>query len=179
VLLPIQFSHLLLEEIIKPGDVVVDATMGNGNDTLRFAKLGARVYAFDVQQQAIDATRQLLSEHGFDAELILDGHEHVLNYVDQPVKAAIFNLGYLPKTDKSVITHGNTTIQAIEGIMSLLVTGGRIAIMVYWGHEGGAAEKEAVNKFVAGLPQAKWHAYQYVGLNQANNPPQLIVLEKR
>ncbi|MDS8919701.1 class I SAM-dependent methyltransferase, partial [Streptococcus pneumoniae] len=71
-----------------------------------------------------------------NAQLILQGHETLDQFVIK-AKAGIFNLGYLPSADKSVITRPQTTIEALEKLCGLLVKGGRIAIMIYYGHEGG------------------------------------------
>ncbi len=128
--------------------IVVDATMGNGNDTAFLAGLSKKVYAFDVQEQAIGKTSQRLSDLGIEnTELILDGHENLDHYVREPIRAAIFNLGYLPSADKSVITKPHTTLEAIEKILDRLEVGGRLAIMIYYGHDGGDMEKDAVLEY--------------------------------
>ena len=101
---PIQMSHDFLAQVLDDGSIAVDATMGNGNDTAFLAGLAKKVYAFDVQEQALEKTSQRLSDLGIDnAELILDGHENLDRYVTEPIRAAIFNLGYLPSADKTVI----------------------------------------------------------------------------
>ena len=101
---PLEMAHDFLAQVITPEDVVVDATMGNGHDTFFLAKLAKQVYAFDIQEQALEKTSQRLQEAGFtNVELLLQGHENVDQFVTE-VKAAIFNLGYLPSADKSIIT---------------------------------------------------------------------------
>ncbi|WP_240724966.1 class I SAM-dependent methyltransferase, partial [Onishia niordana] len=90
-------AHQMLSKTIKSGDVVVDATMGNGWDTAFLAGLTDKVYAFDVQKEALVSTQALLQEKKLEAKLILDGHESIDKYVKDSVKAAIFNLGYLPR----------------------------------------------------------------------------------
>jgi len=139
----IDFAHDFLREAVNPGDVVVDATMGNGHDTAFLASLGARVFSFDVQSAAIENTRKLLNERGLGANLVHDGHENACKYI-KVLKAAVFNLGYLPGSDKSVITKPVTTIRAMEKLCGMLQTGGRIAVVVYPGHDGGAQEADAV-----------------------------------
>lgn len=179
MLMPLEMTHLFLSEVITDDDVVVDATMGQGYDTIFLAKLSHRVLAFDVQAAALDMTRQRLREHKLTAELILDGHEALDQYIDQPVKAAIFNLGYLPQSDKTVITHAKTTIIAIKKLLDLLVRGGRIALMIYYGHDGGAEEKDAVLSFVTDLPQKEFHVMRYGAINQAHQPPFALLIERR
>ena len=118
MLRPLEMAHDFLAEVVTKEDIVVDATMGNGHDTLFLAKLAKQVYAFDIQEQAVVKTRARLEEAGVDnAQLILAGHETVDAYVDE-VKAAIFNLGYLPSADKSVITQPQTTLQALNQTLS-------------------------------------------------------------
>ena len=115
---PITLSHDFLAEVIDKKSIVVDATMGNGHDTAFLAKRAGKVYAFDIQKQALDKTSQLLESQGLaNAELILDGHETLDKYVKEPITAAIFNLGYLPSADKSLITKPSTTLEALTKIL--------------------------------------------------------------
>ena len=175
---PLEMAHDFLAQVITQEDIVVDATMGNGHDTLFLAKLAKQVYAFDIQEQALEKTSQRLQEAGLtNAELILQGHETVDQFVRE-VKAAIFNLGYLPSADKSIITQPQTTLEALDKLCHMLVKGGRIAIMIYYGHEGGDIEKDAVMDFVSQLPQQEYTTTIYRTLNQINNPPFLVMIEK-
>ena len=156
MLRPLQMAHAFLEEVVTDEDIVVDATMGNGHDTLFLARLAKKVYAFDIQEQAIEQTTKRLAEAKLDnVELFLTGHENVDQYVES-IKAAIFNLGYLPSADKTVITQPHTTIQALEKLCQRLVAGGRIAVMIYYGHAGGDVERDAVLDFVSQLTQQEF-----------------------
>ncbi len=191
----LEMAHWMLKDIINTNDVVVDATMGNGYDTQFLAELGAKVYAFDVQEEALNATEKRLDDAGIknqifeknlsnlltepSVNLILSGHEKLSEYVKEPIKAAIFNLGYLPKTDKSVVTKADTTLTALDALTNQLVVGGRIAIMIYYGHEGGMEEKDAVIKWTSSLPQNDWEVTSYAPLNQIHTPPILVLIEKR
>ena len=175
---PLEMAHDFLAQVITQEDIVVDATMGNGHDTLFLAKLAKQVYAFDIQEQALEKTSQRLQEAGLtNAELILQGHETVDQFVRE-VRASIFNLGYLPSADKSIITQPQTTIEALDKLCQMLVKGGRIAIMIYYGHEGGDIERDSVMDFVSQLPQQEYTASIYRTLNQINNPPFLVMIEK-
>ena len=175
---PLEMAHDFLAQVITKDDVVVDATMGNGHDTLFLAKLAKQVYAFDIQEQALQKTSKRIQEAGLtNVDLILQGHETVDQFVTE-VKAAIFNLGYLPSADKSIITQPQTTLEALEKLCRMLVKGGRIAIMIYYGHEGGDIERDAVLDFVSQLPQQEYTATIYRTLNQINNPPFLVMIEK-
>ena len=191
----LEMAHWMLKDIIKTNDVVVDATMGNGYDTQFLAELGANVYAFDVQEEALNSTEKRLDDAGIknqifeknlsnlltepSVNLVLSGHEKLSEYVKEPIKAAIFNLGYLPKTDKSVVTKADTTLTALDALTNQLVVGGRIAIMIYYGHEGGMEEKDAVIKWTSSLPQKDWEVTSYAPLNQIHTPPILVLIEKR
>ena len=175
---PLEMAHDFLAQVITQEDIVVDATMGNGHDTLFLAKLAKQVYAFDIQEQALEKTSQRLQEAGLtNVELLLQGHETVDQFVRE-VKAAIFNLGYLPSADKSIITQPQTTLEALDKLCHMLVKGGRIAIMIYYGHEGGDLERDAVLNYVSQLSQQEYTATIYRTLNQINNPPFLVMIEK-
>ena len=108
--------HRVLDEYIKEGDCCIDATMGKGGDTYYLcSKTGesGKVYAFDVQADALSQTREKLDKHKMNAELILDGHEHMKEYVKETeVSCIMFNLGYLPGGAHHLATKTNTTIQA-------------------------------------------------------------------
>ncbi len=183
---PLRFSQDILKKSIVQGDHVIDATVGNGNDTTTLAaavgQLG-KVYGFDIQKEAIEATKEKLLLTGLSpqTELIQDGHENIKHYIaeDETISAATFNLGYLPSGDKSIITQPETTISAIEQCLTRLRKGGIVSVMIYSGHEGGQEEKEAVSTFVTQLPQKTYQVLEYKYVNQKNNPPFLYLIEKR
>ena len=182
----LHFSHSLLEEILQPGDHVIDATMGNGYDTVFMAeKIGktGHVYSFDVQKEALLSTKSKLTEQDLldRTSLFLQGHETLGTVVDeaQPIKAGIFNLGYLPKSDKSVITLPETTRTAMEEILKRLVPRGRMILVVYYGHEGGEKELDMVQDYCQSLPQEKYNVLKYQFINQKNNTPILYCVEKK
>lgn len=183
---PLRFSHEILKQAIVPGDSVIDATVGNGNDTVVLAKavgsLG-KVYGFDIQEEAIQKTEEKLLLTGLlpQTELILEGHETIEKHVpeDANLGAVVFNLGYLPSGDKSIITKPGTTLQAIQQSLIRLRKGGILSLMIYYGHEGGEKEKEAVDELVINLDQDKFQVLHYKFINQKNNPPYLYLIEKR
>lgn len=182
----LRFSHTLLINTISPGDIVVDATVGNGDDTVLLAKLVGpygKVYGFDVQEQAIRQTKEKLLYTSLlpQVELYHQGHEtveDVLN-VDTPLAGAVFNLGYLPKSDKSIITKSHTTLKAISTLLPMLRKGALLIVVVYYGHEGGSEEKEAVLNFASHLSQKEYTVLRYGFVNQQNQPPFLLAIEKR
>lgn len=179
----LQYAQDLLADAISEGATVVDATAGNGHDTLFLAKLvgdSGQVYAFDVQKEAVDATLHRLLDEGLEhrALVLKDGHENVANYVTKPVSAAVFNLGYLPGSNHDIITKPNTTITAIEQLLKLLTIDGIIVLVIYHGHDGGKEERDAVINYVSSLPQKYVHVLKYQFLNQQNDPPFVIALQK-
>ncbi|ASN07335.1 16S rRNA (cytosine(1402)-N(4))-methyltransferase [Virgibacillus necropolis] len=183
----LQFSHHLIEEAVNKGETVIDATCGNGHDTVFLSKVvgeGGHVYGFDIQEQAILNTRELLASQKIkNATIIKDSHSNAIHHlsVDQltSLGGAIFNLGYLPGSDKGIVTKSETTILAIEGILTHLKENGVVVLVVYHGHEGGELEKRNIMEYVHQLDQ-KLHSVLYYGfINQKNTPPFIIAIEKR
>ncbi|AOT68117.1 tRNA (mnm(5)s(2)U34)-methyltransferase [Geosporobacter ferrireducens] len=183
----IKATHLaknFISSVLKAGDVAVDATMGNGNDTIFMAELvgdTGKVYAFDIQQKALDETKIKLSNQSLlhRTELIHAGHEDMDQYVKTEAAAIMFNLGYLPKGDHHIVTRAQTTIRAIEKGLSLLKTNGLLTITIYHGHPEGLDEKEAVLSYVKNLDQKLFNVLYMEFINQANNPPLLVAAEKK
>ena len=176
------FARQLLKSTVLPGEIVVDATAGNGNDTEYLAQHvgeNGRVYAFDIQQAALDATELRLGELNKQVTLVLDSHDQVDKYITSEVGGAVFNLGYLPHSeDLSIVTRPHSTIKAIGLLLGLLKKGGIIAISVYDGHPEGKDERDALLAYLSTLHQSEVHVIRYELLNQRNNPPFLIALEK-
>lgn len=179
----VPFAHALLQRALQPGDCAIDATAGNGHDTLLLAQwVGAsgQVVAFDVQAQAIAATRERLQAHGLAerVRLVHAGHETVLQHVRGPVQAAVFNLGYLPRSDKRVTTRAASTLAALDGILQLLQPHGLMVLVVYHGHAGGKDERSAVEAHVSRLDPATVRVVRYGLANVPNDPPYVLALEK-
>lgn len=175
------YVKTLLKSSVSPGDIVIDGTAGNGHDTLFLAKLvgsTGHVYAFDVQQTAVEATLLRVSEWQGIVSVFHSGHELIADYVSKEISAAVFNLGYLPGADHSIITQPQTTIKAIESCLELLKVGGLIILVVYHGHEGGAKERDVLLNYVSNLPQSFVHVLKYEFVNQQNHPPFVLVIEK-
>lgn len=143
-------------QVLQPGDLAIDATVGNGFDACFLARcVGAagRVIGFDVQQQALDATARRLRAGGLNnVELRLAGHEQLAAEQDARPAAVMFNLGYLPRSDKSCITTAQTSTIAITAALRLLRVGGVLSVLCYRGHEGGPQEFAAVEQLLNRLP---------------------------
>lgn len=176
-------SHLFLRRAVSAGDAVVDATCGNGHDTLFLARLvgnGGTVWAFDVQEEALATAEKLLHGEGCLpwVHLVLAGHERMVEYVREPVRAVVFNLGFLPGREGGVVTRPETTLSALEHATELLLPGGIIAIALYTGHQGGAEEAAAVEQWSARLPPRIFTVWQSRQLNRSHTAPYLVLIEK-
>ncbi len=173
-----------LQAVIQPGDTAVDATMGNGHDTCFLAGLVSeqgRVIAFDVQAQAVEQTRQRLDATGLlpRAELHLMGHERMAEVVQAPVRAVVFNLGWLPSGDKSVTTHWDTTRVAVLAALELLLPLGVLVVCVYPGHPAGDMEREELTKLLKSLPPQRFNVLHQVFLNAGDGAPQCYVVQRQ
>ena len=169
---------------VEPGDTVVDATMGNGHDTQMLCETvgpEGRVWAFDVQAQAVEETRNRLRAQGLDgrAELILSGHEHMAEYVKGPVKAVMFNLGWLPGGDHEVTTRWETTRIAVESALDLLAPMGVLVICAYPGHAEGEREKQELTAFLGGLDNRRYNVLHQRFLNAGPGAPECFVIQKQ
>lgn len=181
------FSHELMKKAVSPGDIAIDATCGNGHDTLYLANLvqpSGHVYGFDIQKEAIDATTAKLEEASVDGQVTLHeaSHANALQYIPEEdhrrVRGAIFNLGFLPGSDKTVVTTPDQTITAIDNILAVMEKGGIVVLVIYHGHEGGREEKEHVLEYASYLDQRFVHVLRYQFINQKNNAPFVLALEK-
>ncbi|MCT4613003.1 MAG: class I SAM-dependent methyltransferase [Clostridia bacterium] len=168
--------HMFLDNYISEDTIAIDATVGNGNDTLYLSEKCKFVYGFDVQKLAIENTKEKILKDNI--KLVLDGHQNMDKYVSESIDVVVFNLGYLPKGDKNLITKKDTTIIAIEKSMDLLNKGGAIFISAYYGHDGGLEEKNAVEEHISNLDDKKFAVAKYALLNRPNNPPILYIIEK-
>ena len=177
----------IIRGYIRPGDVIIDATCGNGHDTLKLLSgEPSKLYGFDIQQNAIDATRSLLTEKGFGSrlkdetvKLICDSHENMEAYVTGPVKAIVFNLGYLPGCDKTKTTTKDSTLKAVISALGLLAADGVICITMYSGHPEGAKEKSALLSWAAKLEPGKYHTAYISMINQKNSPPEILLITRK
>ena len=175
-------AHALAKEILSPGDRAVDATAGNGNDTLFLAEcVGAdgKVWAFDVQAAALTATHARLAAAGCAerVELVHAGHETLATHLPAEEKgrlaAVFFNLGYLPHGDHGLITRGETTLAALRMLTDWIRPGGHLSLLVYPGHPGGAVEAQMVRKWIA-EENVQW-AFSFHGEPEQNERPWLAV----
>ena len=173
-----------LERVIGPGDTAVDATMGNGHDTLTLCRLvgpTGHVYAFDVQAAAVERTRERLRDAGMleRATLFCLGHERMAEVVKAPVAAVVFNLGWLPGGDHAVTTHWETTRQAVESALTLLGPLGVLVICAYPGHAEGQRERDALTEWLSQLPPQQFNVLRHQFLNAGSGAPECFISQKQ
>jgi len=182
MLQPQNITDYFIKTYIKSGDTVIDATAGNGNDTLKLCDAvgeNGRVFAFDIQKDALLITEKKLSENGFsNAKLICASHSLIDEYITAPVDAVIFNLGYLPGGDHSIHTKPDTTICAIEKSLALLSDKGFISVTVYYGKNSGVYEKDVVMEYFKILDHKKYTVTVHDFYNRPNNPPLSVIITK-
>jgi len=182
------FSKTLLRSVLQAGDIAIDATVGNGHDTVFLAEQvgdAGKVFGFDIQKEAIENTKKRLNEKKLldRVQLFQTSHANMLEMIPEDVygkvKAAVFNLGYLPGGDKSIATKAPSTIAAIEQLLQILTVGGLIVIVVYHGHEEGKRERDALLAYAMKIEQTKADVLRYEFINQKNHPPFIIAIEKK
>lgn len=179
----VHLIHLLISETLSSGGVAIDATAGNGLDTLFLARqVGAqgRVYAFDIQSGALQKASLLLEEAGVLDRVILinSNHADLEQLVAEPVDAVIFNLGYLPGGDHNLVTTGDTTVRALNSALKMLKNNGRIGLVIYTGHPGGQEELAAVEEIASSLDGKLFHVVRLNFINRSAQAPVVIVIEK-
>jgi len=176
-----------LRPMLSPGDIVVDATAGTGQDTLFLCQCvgeNGQVFAFDIQVAALQQTKDNLERSGYAdrVSLIHQSHEFMVTALkaaavgEQAVKAIMFNLGYFPGGDQTITTRVETTMVALEGALSLLAPGGLITLCLYPGHPGGCAEAQAVITWCEAL-ESPFVAHHFQTLNR-KSPPTFVMIQR-
>lgn len=178
-----QIIEKIISEYIKPGFICVDGTVGNGNDSLRILELlngEGNLYGFDIQKIAIDNTSKLIQENlsVSNYQLILDSHSNIEKYIDEDIDFYIMNLGYLPGGDKSLTTRSETTISFLDKTNNMLKSSGIGIIVFYVGHKAGLIEAEEVYEHLKEYNQKEFNIVHLNFMNQRNNPPELVIIER-
>ncbi len=153
----IDLLHMHKEYILRhlgEGDVCADFTMGNGHDTEFLSKVvgeKGKVYAFDIQKSAVESTEKKLKAAGCPENYVLinDSHHKLKDYIKEPIKAGMFNLGYLPGGDKSITTMRETTLPAIRAAIEMMDKDAILNIAVYPGHREGELEGEEIEAMLS------------------------------
>ena len=177
-----EWCHELFLMQAVTGGTYIDATMGNGHDTLFLCELtGARgeVMAFDIQPQALEKTATLLAEHECMAELVLDSHSNMADYMSEGSAACImFNFGYLPGADHKIETKAQTSIAAIKAGLSILRKGGIMTLCLYDGSDVQREEKEAILEMLKELDSKTYLVITSCYYNRPNHPPMPVFIQK-
>lgn len=181
---PTARAHRELATVIRAGDLVIDATAGNGHDTIFLAdKVGeeGRVIAFDIQAAAIASTRARLEAAGLEQRVtLIEGSHGGISIAASPgsVAAVVFNLGYLPGGDHAVITQRSETLGATRQALEALRPGGLLAIVCYPGHPGGDEESEAVLAWAQGL-EGSHYGCEVVRREDTLRPAPFLILVRK
>lgn len=180
-------SQKFISEVLRPGDPALDATAGNGWDTrwlLDAVGPSGHVWAIDLQSTALETARRNLSDHPAAVQIswIHGDHADLESLIpsDQApnFRGIVYNLGYLPGGDHSVTTQPSTTIPSIRKALDRLAPEGRLAILAYRGHSGGAEEAAAVSQCLNKLSVKEYHAVHYHLINHPPESPTLFLVEK-
>ena len=170
--------------ILRPGDTAVDCTLGNGHDACALAQLvGAtgHLIGFDIQQDAVERSQRRLTEAGLidRCTLYCIGHEHLAEYIHEPVRCIVFNLGWLPSSDKTVTTQWETTHIAIESALQLLLPMGILTVCAYPGHAKGEHERNELTSFFAALRPQEYNVLHQRFLNAGEGAPECFIIQKQ
>ncbi len=178
----------LVQEILRPlivtGDHVIDATAGNGHDTVFLAACvgeSGRVLAFDIQQAALNSARARVAAEGFSerVEFIRESHAAMADHAETASQAVVmFNLGYLPGEDHAVTTECGETLMALSAAAGLLAPGGGLSVVCYPGHPAGAVEADAVEEWMLGQAGRGWRVAKYGALGTRKPAPFVLVIRK-
>lgn len=180
----LDLAHHYWRRLLSPGDTAIDATCGNGHDTLAIAKLlegdgenEIRLIAIDIQEKAIEATKSLLSQQlKRNIRFIHGSHAKFPDDIEpQSVALIIYNLGYLPGGDKTKTTLTSSTLESLGNALPLIKAGGAISITCYPGHEEGKAEEEKVLAFASALDPRIWSCCHHRWLNRRDAPSLLLI----
>ncbi|TWT55807.1 arsenite S-adenosylmethyltransferase [Thalassoglobus neptunius] len=183
-----ELAHSLIRDVVRTGDLVIDATSGNGHDTLFLSQLVGsigRVVACDVQQDALDSTHDLLQKHKSEnVDLVLESHATLLprlaEEAAQIASAIMFNLGYLPGGDKTRTTTADSTLIAIQAATRLLKPNGVLTVTAYVGHPGGLEESIQVEGLIQKLIQStEFESLHEATTNANDKAPRLFTIMRR
>jgi len=181
-------AHDLIETVLRPGDRAIDATVGNGHDTLFLARCvgdTGRVFGFDIQSHALRKTSDKLAQQGMTARTTLFNVDHSKMGQTIPIdsrgkiKVVMFNLGYLPGGDKAITTQTANTVNAIAVAAGLTSAHGLISILAYPGHLEGALETSAVERYLYGLSAQEYNVRTLYSTHPNPSAPRLFVVEKK
>ena len=175
-----------IEVALFDGALAVDATVGNGYDALFLAhRVGpkGKVLGFDVQKAALAGAREILKFVGSidRVSLIHDSHTRLADHLPAgaAIEGAMFNLGYLPRGNRQIITRPETTVIALRSVLEHLAERGRVTLLVYRGHEGGVPEYQEVRRYLELLPEEAWLVEELASRSDSPVAPRLFRIQKK
>jgi predicted methyltransferase len=183
----LKLAHQHIKDNLRTGDIAIDATIGNGHDTLFLAEqvgLTGKVYGFDIQQAAIVATRAKLAQSQWQdsVSLIQASHADMMAHIPAKhhgkINACMFNLGYLPNGDKRIITQTDSTLCALTAVCVLLAPQGIITILAYAGHAGGDTETASIEQWAEQLDSTPFAVQRFLSAIPSLSAPRLLVIQK-
>ncbi len=183
---PIDLAHHFWDLLLEDGDGVIDATCGNGKDSLKLAnylqkKKGTALICIDIQEKALENTKALIQEKAPDffpfIQFHLGSHEHLFLPNAKKLKLVVYNLGYLPGGDKSFTTQVKSTLDSLQKALELLSPGGVISLTCYPGHPEGAKEEKELISFSSSLNPKQWTSTLF-SWNNRNASPSLLLIQK-
>ncbi len=181
---PTALTQEILRPLIGPGDLVIDATAGNGHDTLFLAECvgdAGKVLAFDLQEAALISARSRVLAAGFSGRVKFFQESHAemaARAVEESVAVVMFNLGYLPGENHDLTTESTATLAALEAAARLLKRGGVLSVICYPGHPAGAAEAVAVESWLAARAIHGWRIAKYGAIGTRKPAPFLLLAMK-
>jgi SAM-dependent methyltransferase len=181
-------AHALVSDVLREGDLAIDATCGNGLDTIFLAEIvgdDGHVFAFDIQSSAIQCTSDRLDREEISSRvtLLLSDHARLGEFIPEDmiggIRVVMFNLGYLPGGDTTITTRPEATIPALKAGAEILARGGLMTVVVYTGHEGGAEEGRSVESALSELDSRAFDVRTIRQINRGGNPPYLIAVHRQ
>lgn len=176
----LDLTGLILKNISSDYCLSVDMTLGKGYDAERILENfdEIKLIGLDIQEKAIEESSKRLSKFGKNRyRLIQDSHANIDSYISQ-ADLFIYNLGYLPGYRKDIVTEADTTLKSLKKAVSLLNINGLILMVFYLGHSGGMDEYSKCKGYIKSLSQKEFITIECDFINQKNNPPKLIAIER-
>ena len=174
----VKLGHEILDKYLNEESICVDMTLGNGNDTLYLLSKAKFVYAFDIQEKGIISSKELLDKNNISSNkynLILDDHQNILNHIsNQLIDIAIFNLGYLPNSDKTIKTNYISTINALNNLLTIMNKNSIILLTIYK-HEEGLLEYQKITELLNNFDMKKYNIMRFEHVNKPLSPSIILI----
>lgn len=167
-----EIYHKIIRDLGRV-NIAVDMTCGHGNDTLILSEIADRVYAFDIQALALEKAKEY-TKLKTNIKFIHDNHDSVSSYITDAIDLVIYNLGYLPGSDKKIQTQADSTINSLKTIIKLLSPSGLVILEVY---SHNLKESEIILNYSQSLD----HTFDVLKIQPLNkiNAPFLIIIKKK